>query len=201
MTVPAKSQRMKITGRRFFTGRFKSVYNKKANTKTLERSTEKEFQAALKATEKRITSKHRLGEDFPDFAVVDVAGNAIKKSDLIGKVVVVNFWFIGCVPCEAERPSLNELVSRYSSNPDVVFVAFARNDKEALTTYLKENPLRYQIIPTEKDYIKNTFESNSYPVNIIVDKNGHYFYNSTASGIGIATILDRQIQSALAKGQ
>jgi thiol-disulfide isomerase/thioredoxin len=182
-----------------FTGRYKSVYNKKANTKTLEAATPKEFQAALAKTEKRITSNFRLGEEFPAFEVVDLDGNQFKKSDLIGKVVVVNFWFIGCAPCEAERPSLNELTAMYRANKDVVFIAFARNTKDELEAFIKDHPLHYRIIPTEKDYIKTTFTSNSYPVNIIVDKNGKYFYSSVASGIGIATILHRQIESALRK--
>ena len=85
----------------------------------------------------------------------------------------------------------------YKDNKDVVFIAFAKNSKEELAPFLKEHPFLYKVIPTEKDYIKTKFESNAYPVNIIVDKNGKYFFNSGASGIGISTILQRQIEKAL----
>ena len=30
---------------------------------------------------------------------------------LRGRVVVLNFWFLACAPCQAEIPSLNKLVS------------------------------------------------------------------------------------------
>ena len=179
------------------TGRYKTVYNKKENKKTLTRTTEKEFQDELNKTEKRITINAKLGTDFPDFDLFDLDGNRISKKELIGKVLVINFWFVGCSPCEMERPSLNNLTKIYADNKDVVFISFARNTKEEVDKFLKENPILYKIIPTEKDYIKTKFDSNAYPVNIIVDKEGKYFYNSSPTGIGIVRILQEKIDRAL----
>ena len=110
---------------------------------------------------------------------------------------MLNFWFIGCSPCEVERPSLNDLTKVYADNKDVVFISFAKNDKEQLTKFLTENPILYNVVPTDKDFIKTKFEINGYPVNIILDRNGKYFFNSSASGVGILTILQRQIDKAL----
>ncbi len=180
-----------------FTGRYKSIYNKKENTKTLIRATDKEFQTELAKTEKRIFITDKLGTDFPNFEVIDVDGNRLVMSELKGKIVVINLWFVGCVPCEAERPVLNSLVKLYSNNEDVVFIAFAKNTKEQLAGFLKDHPFIYRIVPTDKDYIKSKFETNAYPINIIIDKEGKYFFNSEASGIGIMTILQRQIDKAL----
>lgn len=184
-------------GSQVFTGRYKSVYNKKENKKILTRTTNKEFQTELAKTEKRIVTTDRLGSDFPDFEVTDISGNRLSKSDLKGKILVINFWFIGCTPCEAERPLLNNLTNIYNDNNDVIFIAFAKNDKEELDSFLKEHPILYKVVPTDENYIKTKFESNAYPVNIIVDKNGKYFFNSGVSGIGISTILQRQIDKAL----
>jgi len=178
-------------------GRFKSVYNKAENAKALVRMTKGEFEIELAKTDKRIRKKHKLRTEFPDFDVIDIDGNRITKDGLKGKVVVVNFWFIGCAPCEMERPALNELQKRYEKNGDVVFIAFANNNKEQLDKFLVDHPIRYVVIPTESDFIKRVFELNSYPANIIVGKDGKFFFNSLASGIGIATILQREIDKAL----
>lgn len=179
------------------TGRFKSVYNKSENKKTLERMTKEEFEVELKKTEKRITKTHKPGTSFPEFEVYDIDGNKLTKTELTGKVVVLNFWFIGCAPCEMERSALNDLTKIYTSNEDVVFLSFAQNDKNQLTGFLKDHPILYQVVPTDKNYIKLTFEIDEYPTNIIIDKEGNYFFNSSASGVGIMTILRKQIDKAL----
>ena len=179
------------------TGRYKSIYNKSENKKTLVRTTREEFETELRKTEKRITKTNKLGTDFPEFDVLDLNGNRLAKSELKGKVLVLNFWFIGCSPCEMERPSLNDLTKIYADNKDVVFISFAKNDKEQLTNFLADNPILYNVVPTDKDFIKTKFEINEYPVNIIIDRDGKYFFNSAASGIGILTILQRQIEKAL----
>jgi thiol-disulfide isomerase/thioredoxin len=179
------------------TGKYKSIYDKSENKKTLIKTTKEEFEKELLKTEKKITKTNKLGTDFPEFDLVDVDGNRLSKTELKGKVLVLNFWFIGCSPCEMERPSLNDLTKLYSDNQDVVFISFARNDKEQLTKILKDYPISYNVVPTDKDYIKTKFEINGYPVNIIVGRDGKYFFNSTASGIGILTILQKQIDKAL----
>jgi len=179
------------------TGKYKSIYHKSENKKTLAKTTHEEFEKELRKTEKKITRTDKLGTDFPEFDLMDMDGNRLSKTALKGKVLVLNFWFIGCSPCEMERPSLNDLTKLYANNKDVVFISFARNDKEQLTKILTEYPISYNVVPTDKDYIKTKFEINAYPVNIIIDRDGKYFFNSAASGIGILTILQKQIDKAL----
>lgn len=179
------------------TGRYKSIYNKSENKKTLGKMTREEFDTELRKTEKKITKTNKLGTDFPEFDLLDINGKRLNRTELKGKVLVLNFWFIGCSPCEMERPSLNDLTKVYADNKDVVFISFAKNDKEQLIKFLAENPILYNVVPTDKDFIKTQFEINEYPVNIILDRNGKYFFNSSASGVGILTILQRQIDKAL----
>lgn len=179
------------------TGRYKSVYNKSENKKTLTKMTKEEFEVELRKTEKKITKTYKLGTDFPEFDVHDINGNRLTKTELKGKVIVLNFWFIGCSPCEMERPTLNDLTKVYTDNKDVIFISFAKNDKGQLEKFLKEYPILYNVVPTDKDFIKTKFEVNEYPVNIVIDKQGKYFFNSSASGVGILTILQRQIDNAL----
>jgi hypothetical protein len=51
------------------TGKYKSVYNKSTNSKTLVKSTKAEFDTELRKTDKRIRKSYRVGTDFPDFDV------------------------------------------------------------------------------------------------------------------------------------
>lgn len=180
-------------------GPYKSEYNKRENKRTLIKTTAAEFESELRKTEKRITSTDKLGTDFPAFDLTDIQGNRLTKGALQGKVVVINYWFIGCAPCEVERPALNQLADRYMNREDVVFLSFARNSNGESQSFLSHSPVHYTVVPTEKDYIKKQFGVNGYPTNVIVGKDGKYVFNSLASGIGIANILERQIEIALNK--
>lgn len=108
------------------TGRYKSIYHKSENKKTLVKTTREEFETELRKTEKKITKTNKLGTDFPEFDLLDLNGNRLTRTELKGKVLVLNFWFIGCSPCEMERPSLNDLTKVYADNKDVVFISFAK---------------------------------------------------------------------------
>ncbi len=179
------------------TGRYKSVYNKSENKKTLVRTTREECAKELHKTEKRITNGKKIGTELPAFDVADVNGNRLTKADFKGKVLVVNFWFIGCAPCEMERPALNTLATAYSDNANVAFISFAKNDQAELKKFLAEHPFHYNVVPTDKDYIRTGFEISEYPANIVIDRNGKYHFFGTGTGIGIFTILKRQIDEAL----
>lgn len=181
------------------TGRFKSEYDRRENKKTLVRTTTEEFKEEMRKTEKRIKVDDHIGTTFPEFDLVDINGKRLNTNDLKGKVLVLNFWFIGCSPCEMERPSLNKLTEIYSNNGDVVFISFAKNDKTDLTPFLADHPVNYHVIATGKDLIRAQFKIDQYPANIIVDRNGKYAYNSIASGVGILSILKREIERALAQ--
>jgi thiol-disulfide isomerase/thioredoxin len=177
-------------------GKYKSVYDKKTNTKNLVPYPAAEFEKELVQTERKTVLKEKLGEEFPVFAVTDINGRGYSKKELAGKVVIVNFWFIGCAPCEMERPELNSIYTSYKDNPNVVFISFARNQKVQLEKFLVTRPFLYPVVPLTEELI-GKFGIKGYPQNQIIGKDGKYFFNSIAAGIGSGVILRRAIEQAL----
>lgn len=62
------------------------------------------------------------GMQMPDFTANDITGREYHLSDFKGKVVVLDFWFTGCVPCKAEMPFLEKLADELSGD-DVCFIS------------------------------------------------------------------------------
>ncbi|WP_338770025.1 TlpA disulfide reductase family protein [Bernardetia sp. ABR2-2B] len=184
-----------------FEGRYTPSYDKQKNEGRLIRTSEEEYQEQLKITKEGITTTKRVGEICPDFEVEDIEGNRYSKEELKGKIIVLNFWFIGCASCEMELSALNKLRSLYSDNPDVIFLSFAKNDKEKLKDFLPSHPINYQVIPTEKKYIKKNFVLNAFPTHIIVDEKGVISYCAVGTGIGILDILKSEIESIQNRNQ
>lgn len=71
------------------------------------------------------------GMQMPDFTANDLAGKEYHLSDFKGKLVVLDFWFTGCVPCKAEMPFLEKLAGELSGG-DVQFISVSLDTGNAL---------------------------------------------------------------------
>lgn len=112
-----------------------------------------------------------VGCQAPDFSVKTIDGKPIRLSELKGKVVIINFWFAGCVPCIVENPGLNKLVQEYKGR-DVVFIAFSRDREELLRETIKAYPFNYQHVSASYDITKPFCKFSGWPTNMVLDKNG-----------------------------
>jgi peroxiredoxin len=122
------------------------------------------------ALERQKSAASEEKELAPDFDVKNLEGKPLNLSALRGKVVVLNFWFVGCAPCRVEMPGLNTLTEEFEDE-DVVFVAFALDDAEALKAFLKEKEFTYQIVPNSGK-IAAHYGVKVYPTHVIINKKG-----------------------------
>jgi thiol-disulfide isomerase/thioredoxin len=106
----------------------------------------------------------------PAFSATTLEGTKIDRESLQGKLTVVDFWFITCPPCRAERPKLNDIVAEFGDR--VRFIGFALDAPDALRTYLQQTPFKYEIVP-ESEPIARAFGVKSYPSHMILDGSGN----------------------------
>ena len=104
------------------------------------------------------------------FQFTDLNNKVWELNKLKGKVIVINFWFIGCDPCHREMPELNALSAANSAN-GVVFLALSPDDKKSIETFLKKRKFDYNIVPSSLDFI-TSMNINSFPTHIVIDKQG-----------------------------
>lgn len=65
----------------------------------------------------------QVGNKAPDFELNDLSGNAVKLSSLRGKIVIVNFWGVDCIPCVAEMPYLQSVYTNWSGDAELEILA------------------------------------------------------------------------------
>ncbi len=58
----------------------------------------------------------------PDFTLSTLSNTEVTLSQLQGKPVILNFWYIGCAPCIMEMPYLNAASSDYSDKITMITV-------------------------------------------------------------------------------
>lgn len=142
-----------------------------------------EKEELAQAIAKYQASQIKVGDIAPQFEAIDINDNAINSTELRGKIVVLNFWFVKCAPCVEEMPELNELVKEYKNREDVVFISVGRDSKEDILSFFKSHEFIYQPI-TNPDAMKMViaYNINAFPNNMIIDKNGNVAYTLAGGG-------------------
>jgi peroxiredoxin len=115
------------------------------------------------------------GMNAPDFSVKDIHGDEVNSADLKGKVVVLNFWFIGCPACIAETPKLNELKAKFADEPDAVFLALTYEPSGKVKHYLSRERFDYRVAGDADEAMKK-FVFSGYPKNIVIGRDGKIVY-------------------------
>jgi len=139
------------------------------------------------------------GEKIQSFNANDINGNKIKLKDLAGKVVVLNFWFIGCPPCRMEIPELNKIALKYANDPNVVFVAVALDRAYDINEFIKTSPFSYHIIDDGKIYA-DLYKIHLYPTNVVVGKDGKVMFHSSGYGPNTPYWINKTIEEAKQSG-
>lgn len=134
----------------------------------------------------------------PAFKLTDLGGTEFELAKLRGKVVVMNFWFIGCAPCLVEIPGLNKLVEEFGEK-DVVFIAPASDNREALDEFLKEKPFKYRVI-AEAFAVASAYGVQGFPTHVIIDREGRIRARLTGGSEDADETLRPHIKAALRAG-
>jgi peroxiredoxin len=111
----------------------------------------------------------------PDFERTTLSGNAVRRADWEGRVVVLNFWATWCAPCREEIPHLIDLQREYS--PEEVRVAGVSIDEEGASVvrpYAEEMDISYPLILDPERTLAEKYGGHyAVPTTFIIDPNGN----------------------------
>lgn len=99
-------------------------------------------------------------------------GKKVKLTDLKEKVILLDFWYRGCLPCLKATPDLMKLQQEFKN--DLVIIGINdRDDKEDVTDYYayKKNTFYVSTYKTS-NHISNNLKINAFPTFIIINQKG-----------------------------
>jgi peroxiredoxin len=104
-----------------------------------------------------------------------VDGKPFDWASYRGKVVLLNFWFVGCGGCRAELPDLKEYYHRYHDRGfEIVGISIDR-DREALRKFLEDEQIAWVNLyaggPDPPPAVKQ-YAIQSFPTNFLIDREG-----------------------------
>jgi peroxiredoxin len=123
----------------------------------------------------RLQKVPQEGAEAPYFSTQTTDGSSVNMNSLRGKVVVLNFWFIGCPACVYEMPKLNEFAAKFAGDADIEFIAMTADAAAAVRKYVAAHPFDYKMIADARPILAS-FVVGGYPKNIVIGKDGRIVY-------------------------
>jgi len=122
----------------------------------------------------RSAARHKaVGKEF-DFAYTPLgATSPARLKDLRGKVVVVYFWAVWCVPCKAETKRLTELYEKHHKD-GLEIIAVSLDEKEELVPkFVKVKKIEWpQWVGESARKFAAEWGVDSLPVELVIDRTG-----------------------------
>lgn len=132
----------------------------------------------------------------PNATLVDLHNNRVALSSLRGNVVVLNFWYVACAPCQYEMPALQKVYNTEYSRGLVVVGINTSDDATTITKFLKGLGITYPVLRDIGQRTTIEYRIVDTPTSFIIDRNGVIRYK--VIGPLDTTTLDHDISSVLA---
>ena len=110
-----------------------------------------------------------------DLNMTTIDGKSITSKDLLGKVVLVNFWATDCTGCIAEMPDLIKIFNKYKNkNFDLIAVSMFYDPPSRVVSFSKKNKLPFPVVLDLKKNIASQFDGVTLtPTSFLINHEGN----------------------------
>lgn len=125
-----------------------------------------------------VFSADLVGQPAPDFALRSMSGAAVRLSEHLGEVVVINFWATWCGPCRQEMPLLDEIYGKYRRVGMVLLSVNIDEDAQPADEMARTLRVSYPVLFDARKEVSRAYQVNALPVTVLVDRAGIVRYVS-----------------------
>ena len=123
------------------------------------------------ALSKEQTDLLALGSSAPNWSLYAADGKKMSSTQMRGKVVMLDFFFIGCGNCMSSLKSLNNLHEKYKNQSFALASITERDSKKSMLEFEKNYHIKYPAYVNAGDMVKS-YRVRAFPTFYFIDKEG-----------------------------
>lgn len=117
-------------------------------------------------------ANYKVGSIMGDFTLTDTDDNSYVFSQLLKekKLIILDFWFVSCIPCKEEFPYFEQIQSQYSDS--VQLLTINPFDSEAAIEQLRQEMGVTFPMCRDTIHLRAGFGATSFPTTVFIDETG-----------------------------
>ena len=130
----------------------------------------------VNAPGEEIPPGNQVGDAAPEFTLETLDGNPLSLSDLLGQIVLLDFWASDCSPCRQTLPWLHTLLERFRDD-GLVLVGVSQDDNASdIRRFVEDNGYDQMITlwesPAASDAVADLYGVSLIPHTFVIDRQG-----------------------------
>lgn len=136
----------------------------------------------------------REGYRAPSFSTALMSGEDINLRDYEGSVVMLNFWFTTCPPCQTEMPAMQRVYDQYHAQGFEILAVNNREIPAQIQPFLDDFGLTFPVALDIAGTIQQQYGIFNYPTSIFIDRSGVIY------AVQLAPMEDEQLIAIIEQG-
>lgn len=121
-----------------------------------------------------ITSCQAVTETAPDFTLNDLDGKPFSLSSAKGKVIILDFWWTLCPPCQMEIPHFISLYNEYKDKGlEIIGIVVDKGGAKVVKPFVEGNGITYPVLISTREVEASYGGVRYYPTTFIINRDGN----------------------------
>lgn len=113
-----------------------------------------------------------VGDQAPNFQLVDMEGNVQRLSDYEGQGVFLNFWGTWCKPCAKEMPYIDNQYQNYKDQGvQTIAVNIAESDFK-VNSYTRQYGMTFPVVIDRQKNVMDLYNIGPLPTTFLINPDG-----------------------------
>ena len=117
------------------------------------------------------TNAKVTGQQLPHVDLQTLAGDTFKTADLIGRPLVINFWYSTCAPCKRELPAFAAVHAKYGDRVRFVGVD-SLPPSQSEESFARDKGVQYELLYDTNGELISAVGVAAFPQTLIIDAHG-----------------------------
>ena len=113
-----------------------------------------------------------VGHYAPDVTIRDLRDTPTTLSSLRGKVVLLNFWYASCLPCQIEMPALERIYLAHQSQGFAVVGIDVVDNAATISEYTSRLGITYPMLRDIGERAVLAYQVHATPSSFLIDGDG-----------------------------